>query len=69
MVAQWLRICLPVQGTGVHPWSRKIPHVPQLLSLRSRAHRLQLLKPMHLEPVLRNKRGHHNEKPAHHNKE
>ena len=30
---------------------------------------LQLLKPVHLEPVLRNKRSHYNEKPAHHNKE
>ena len=29
----------------------------------------QLLKPTRLEPVLRNKRSHHNEKPAHRNKE
>ena len=29
----------------------------------------QLLKPARLEPVLRNKRSHHNEKPAHRNKE
>ena len=29
---------------------------------------LQLLKPVHLEPVLCNKRSHDNEKPAHHNK-
>ena len=29
----------------------------------------QLLKPMYLEPVLHNKRSHHNEKPAHRNKE
>ena len=43
--------------------------VPQLLSLRSRAHEPQLLKPMHLEPTLRNKRSHCNEKPAHRNKE
>ena len=33
------------------------------------ARMLQLLKPAHLEPVLRNKRSHHNEKPARHNKE
>ena len=26
----------------------------------------QLLKPMHLEPVLHNKRTHHNKKPARH---
>ena len=33
------------------------------------AHMLQLLKPAHLEPVLRNKRSHRNEKPVHCNKE
>ena len=33
------------------------------------AHVPQLLKPMHLEPVLRNNRSHHNEKSAHCNKE
>ncbi|KAJ8779787.1 hypothetical protein J1605_012274 [Eschrichtius robustus] len=29
----------------------------------------QLLKPAHLEPMLHNKRSHHNEKPVHCNKE
>ena len=29
----------------------------------------QLLKPVRLEPVLRNKRSHRNEKPAHRNKD
>ena len=29
----------------------------------------QLLKPMRLEPVLRNKRSHRNEKPVHRNEE
>ena len=29
----------------------------------------QLLKPTHLEPVLHNKRGHRNEKPAHRSEE
>ena len=33
------------------------------------AHVLQLLKPMYLEPVLRNKRSHFKEKPVHHNEE
>ena len=33
------------------------------------AHVPQLLKPVHLEPVLGNKRSHRNEKPAHHNEE
>ena len=39
---------------GSNPWSRKSPHAlgqpspcPQLLSLRSRPHELQLLKPTH----------------------
>ena len=31
------------------------------------AHVPQLLKPTHLEPMLCNKRSHHNEKPAHRN--
>ena len=30
-------------------------------------HTLQLQKPMHLEPMLHNKRNHCNEKPIHHN--
>ena len=30
---------------------------------------LQILKPIHLKPVLHNKRSHHNEKPKHHNEE
>ena len=43
--------------------------VPQLLSLSSRDHKPQLLKPAHLEPVLHNKRSHLNVKPTHHNEE
>ena len=41
----------------------------QLLSLRSRAREPQLLEPTHLEPMLRNKRSHRNEKLAHRNEE
>ena len=44
-------------------------HVPQLLSLRSRAREPQLLKPARLEPMLRDKRSHRNEKPVHRNEE
>ena len=40
-----------------------------LWGLRSRAHEPQLLKPARLEPMLRNKRSHCSEKPAHHNEE
>ena len=46
-------------------WAR----APQLLSLCSRAHAPQLLKPAHLEPVLHNNRSHPNEKPARCNEE
>ena len=33
LVAQWLRPCLPMQGTQFEPWSGKIPHAIQQLSL------------------------------------
>ena len=42
---------------------------PLLLSLSPRACKLQLLKPVHLEPMLCNKRSHCNEKPMHCNEE
>ena len=44
-------------------------HAPQLLSLHSRAHEPQLWKPACLEPMLRNKKSHRNEKPAHGNED
>ena len=31
LVAQWLRICLPMQGHGFEPWSGKIPHAAERL--------------------------------------
>ena len=46
----------PGPGRSHMPWSNK-------------AHEPQLPKPVRLEPVLRNKRSHHNEKPAHCNEE
>ena len=51
MVTQWLRICLPMQGTRVRalvwedPTCRGAAHAPQLLSLCSRACQPQLLSP------------------------
>ena len=104
LVAQWLRIHLPMQGTQVwslvwedptcHGATKPMHHnywacaleptshnywacAPQLLKpacSRTRMPQLrgcvlQLLKPARLEHVLHNKRSHHNEKPAHHNKE
>ncbi|KAJ8788733.1 hypothetical protein J1605_005029 [Eschrichtius robustus] len=68
-----------MQGTRVRALVREDPtcrgatkpeaREPQLLSLRSSAHEPQLLKPLRLEPLLCNKRSHHNEKPAHHNED
>ena len=43
--------------------------VPQLLSLRCRTREPQLLKPVRLEPMLRNKRSHCSEKHTHRNED
>ena len=51
LLAQWLRICLPMQRTRVRalvqedPTYRGATHAPQLLSLRSRGREPQLLSP------------------------
>ena len=58
----------PGPGGSHMPRSNKAS-APQILSLRSRAREPRLLKPARLEPVLRDKRSHRNEKPAHRNKE
>ena len=83
-VAQWLRIRLPMQGTRVRALVREDPtcrgttkpmrHNYWACALEPVSHNywagvLQPLKPAHLEPVLRNKRSHRNEKPAHRNEE
>ena len=84
LVAQLLRISLPMQGTRVWTlvWedptcrgaTKPVCHNYWACALEPVSHNSwtrvpQLLKPTHLEPVLRNKRSHSNEKPAHHNKE
>ena len=84
LVAQWLRIRLPVQGTRVWSLVREDPTCRgatkpvrhnywacalEPVSHNYWAHMLQLLKPTHLEPVLCSKRGHCNEKPVHCNEE
>ena len=61
-------------GSSLGPGGSHMPRsnearVPQLLSLRSRARKPQLLKPACLEPVFRNKRGRYSEGPTHRNKE
>ena len=83
LVAQWLRICLPMQGTRVRALAREDPTcrgatkpvhhnywawAPEPASHNYWAHVPQLMKPARLEPMFQNKRG-HNEKPAHRNKE
>ena len=84
LVAQWLRIHLPMQGTRVQALVREDPtcrgatkpvrHNYWACALEPASHNYlarmpQLLKSARLEPVLRNKRSHCNEKPAHHNEE
>ena len=82
LVAQWLRIHLPMQGTRVwalvwedptcHRATKPVYHDYWACALEPTSHNYwahvpQLLKPACLEPMLPNKRSHHNEKPTHHN--
>ena len=84
LVAQWLRICLPMQGTWVWAlvWedptccgaTKPMHHNYWACALEPASQNYwtyvpQLLKSRHLEPVLCNKRSHHNERPVHLNKE
>ena len=84
LVAQWLRIRLPMQETQVRSLVREDPTCHgatepmshnywactlEPVSHNYRACMLQLLKPVCLEPVLCNKRSHHSEKPMHSNEE
>ena len=84
LVAQWLRIHLPMQGTRVRALVREDPtccgatkpvrHNYWACALEPASHNYwacvpQLLKPVHLEPVLHNKRSHRNEKPTRRNEE
>ena len=92
LVAKWLRIHLPRQGTWVQAlvwedptcrgatkpvrhnyWARALEPANhnywacalELVNHNYWARVPQLLKPAYLEPVLRNKRSHRNEKPVH----
>ena len=64
MVVQWIRICLAMQGMQAQSPVRELR---LYMSWSNSVCMLQLLSPCALEPVLLNKRGHHNEKPVHHN--
>ena len=84
LVAQWLRICLPMQRTQVQALVREDPTCRgatkpvhhnywacalEPVSHNYWAHVPQLLKPTRLEPVLSNKRSHRDEKPTHCNED
>ena len=72
LVVQWLRIHLPMQGTRVRTLVQEDPTCRGATKPTRHnywAHALQLPKPAHLEPMLRNKRSHHSEKPVHCNRE
>ena len=55
----WESAC-QCRGHGFEPWSGKIPHAAEQLGPWA-----TVTEPAHLEPVLRNKRGHDGERPAH----
>ena len=62
LMAQWLKICLPIQGHRFDPWSRKIPHSTGQLTLSATN-----TEPSFLEPLIHKKRSNHNEKPEYYN--
>ena len=72
LVAQWLRIRLPMQRTPVRALVQEDPTcrgATKPVHHNYWACTPQLLKPACLEPVLRNKRSHRNEKSVHRSKE
>ena len=72
LVAQWLRIRLPRQGTWVRALGREDPTcgvATKPMRHSYWAHKPQLLKPVCLGPVLHNKRSHRNEKPGQRNED
>ena len=72
LVVQWLRIHLPMRGTRVRVLVREDPTrhgATKPVHHNYWACMPQLLKPVRLEPMLRNKRRHSNEKPVHRNED
>ena len=59
----WESAC-QCRGHGFDPWSGRIPHATEQLSPWATT-----TEPARLEPVLRNERGHDNERPAHRDEE
>ena len=69
LVAQWLRIRLPMQGTRVPALVREVPTCRgATMPVRHNCWACAL-EPADLEPMLRNKKSHCSEKPVHHNEE
>ena len=52
------------RGHGFEPWSGRIPHAAEQLGPWA-----TIAEPARLEPVLRNRRGHDSERPAHRDEE
>ena len=72
LVVQLLRIHLPMQGTQVRALVQEDPtcrRATKHMSHNCWACTPQLLKPVCLKPVLRNRRSHCNEEPTHRNEE
>ena len=59
----WESAC-QCRGHGFEPWSGRIPHAAEWLGPWATT-----TEPVHLEPVLHNKRGHSSERPAHRDEE
>ena len=59
----WESAC-QCRGHGFEPWSGKIPHAVEQLGPWA-----TITEPVRLEPVLHNKRGRDNERPAHRDEE
>ena len=59
----WESAC-QCRGHGFEPWSGKIPHAAERLGPWA-----TITEPVHLEPVLRNKRGCDSERPVHRDEE
>ena len=59
----WESVC-QCRGHGFEPWSGKIPHATEQLGPWATT-----TEPAWPEPVLRNKRGHDSERPAHRDEE
>ncbi|KAJ8776263.1 hypothetical protein J1605_015561 [Eschrichtius robustus] len=70
LLAQWLRLLLPMQGTRVQALVREDPTCHGATKPMCHNYGACALEPpTRLEPMLRNKRSHRNEKSTHHNEE